>query len=195
MTSFLPSLTLELAHRESGKKVHALKVEILRPRAQLNPDANPGSPQAALLGELGSHYLTVTAPRDPTQENLASFFDLSPRQCQRIVSAYLGLAAHRYLSDLRLAESVFLLASPELQIKEIAYHLGYRGQRRYCERFRSRFRLCPGEVRKILLARFGPLPWAADPILKQLLEFREHEDEIIASLKSRLKMPTLVVPE
>jgi len=92
-----------------------------------------------LLNSLQPHYR-------PTQDRLASMFDMSSRSLQRRLEEE-GVTFSEVMTRWRLKQSLLLLQAPHMQINEIAERLHYSTSSHFSRSFRRWTGVTPGQYR------------------------------------------------
>lgn len=95
-----------------------------------------------ILKYMQSHYATISLPQ------LASFFNYSERQVQRIIKAATGQGFHENILKMKLAQADRLLKNTDLPVQEIASRLGYSDVAGFRQTFKKARGVTPAEFRK-----------------------------------------------
>jgi transcriptional regulator GlxA family with amidase domain len=85
-----------------------------------------------------------------TQEKIAKQFGLSQRSLTRRFKIATGTSATQYWQQLKIDSAKDLLASSNLAIAEIAYHVGYQDQGHLTRVFKKTLSLTPKDYRKMV---------------------------------------------
>lgn len=87
--------------------------------------------------------------KDPvkTVHELAPLVDLSDSRLGHLFKAETNMSLDSFLTQLRLEKAAKLLASTEMQIKEIASVVGYRQVPSFYRAFRNKFKMRPADYR------------------------------------------------
>lgn len=80
-------------------------------------------------------------------EQLARASNLSLYYFTRVFSARTGFTPHQYLIATRLNSAKYLLQTPGIPIKEIAFGCGFNSESSFCSTFRKWEHMTPGEFR------------------------------------------------
>ncbi len=94
-----------------------------------------------IIQYMQKHYTTVTL------QELASFFNYSDRQIQRIITTATGKSFSDNIKQMRMLKSRELIRSTTLSVSEIADYLGYYDASNFRQTFKKYFGLTPGEYR------------------------------------------------
>lgn len=78
---------------------------------------------------------------------IAKNANLSPFYFTRVFTAETGFTPHQYLIATRLNSAKFLLKTPGISIKEIAYASGFNSESSFCSTFRKWEKMTPSEYR------------------------------------------------
>lgn len=78
---------------------------------------------------------------------IAQNASLSPYYFTRIFTAETGFTPHQYLIATRINSAKFLLQTPNMPVKEIAFATGFSSESSFCSTFRKREGLTPSEYR------------------------------------------------
>lgn len=79
---------------------------------------------------------------------LARAVQLSPARLQRLFKQETGVDVSEALAERRLQQAAHLLAASDMQIKEIAYVVGYEHHSSFVRAFQRRFALAPRLYRR-----------------------------------------------
>lgn len=95
-----------------------------------------------VLSYINEHF------REPLSlDALAARANLSPYYFTRVFTAETGFTPHQYLIATRLNSAKFLLRTPDLTLKEIAFSCGFTSESSFCSTFRKWEHMTPGEYR------------------------------------------------
>jgi AraC-like DNA-binding protein len=94
-----------------------------------------------LLRYMQENYTTLTLSQ------LASFFNYSERQLQRIIKAYTGMNFSENIQKLKMKQAADLLLHTELSVVEIAERVGYSDVSNFRQFFKKYFNSTPVEYR------------------------------------------------
>lgn len=78
---------------------------------------------------------------------IAQNANLSPYHFTRVFTAETGFTPHQYLIATRINSAKFLLKTPEMTIKEIAFSSGFNSESSFCSTFRKWEHMTPSEYR------------------------------------------------
>lgn len=78
---------------------------------------------------------------------LAKNSNMSPYHFTRVFTAETGFTPHQYLIATRINSAKFLLKTPDIPIKEIAFSSGFNSESSFCSTFRKWEHMTPGEFR------------------------------------------------
>lgn len=92
-------------------------------------------------------YLNDHYQQPITLGDIAAAAYLSPRECQRVFQACLGITPMRYLMQLRLAKAAELLRTQDVGITEICYQCGFQNSSYFAKKFHQRYGRTPREYR------------------------------------------------
>ena len=81
---------------------------------------------------------------------IAASASVSERECLRTFRKALGTSPVRFLISYRLAESVRLLESSDMQIAQIAYRTGFESPAHFSRSFRELYGVSPTQWRRRL---------------------------------------------
>ncbi len=95
-------------------------------------------------------WLRTNLNTDLTLEELAGQFGLSQRSFTRRFKEATGVRATQYWQQLRIETAKDLLASSNLSIQEIAYHVGYQDQGHLTRLFKQSLSLTPKDYRAMV---------------------------------------------
>lgn len=84
-------------------------------------------------------------------DDLAKAANLSPYYFTRVFSAETGFTPHQYLIATRLNSAKFLLQSPHMSVKEIAFQCGFNSESSFCSTFKKWEHMTPGDFRARVL--------------------------------------------
>ncbi|MDL2302759.1 AraC family transcriptional regulator [Lachnospiraceae bacterium OttesenSCG-928-D06] len=94
-----------------------------------------------ILKYLQEHYNTITLPE------LASFFNYSERQLQRIIKNSTGISFSENIQKLKLHQAARLLQNPNRSISSIGEELGYSDPGNFRQMFKKYYNMTPTEYR------------------------------------------------
>ncbi|MDO5345792.1 MAG: AraC family transcriptional regulator [Lachnospiraceae bacterium] len=80
-------------------------------------------------------------------ETLAKNSNMSPYHFTRVFTAETGFTPHQYLIATRINSAKFLLKTPDMPIKEIAFSSGFNSESSFCSTFKKWENMTPGEYR------------------------------------------------
>ena len=80
---------------------------------------------------------------------LAKNSNMSPFHFTRVFTAETGFTPHQYLIATRLNSAKFLLRTPGIPIKEIAFTSGFNSESSFCSTFKKWEHMTPGEYRNL----------------------------------------------
>jgi transcriptional regulator GlxA family with amidase domain len=126
----------------------------------IRPDVTAGQPSSSeALEEQAASPLNATPPkqerrlqkvldmieRQPSRSvrELAREVRLSPARLQRLFKDKTGVDVSVALAERRLQQAAHLLSASDMQIKEIAYVVGYEHHSSFVRAFQRRFALAP----------------------------------------------------
>ena len=95
-------------------------------------------------------WLRTNLSSDISLNELAEQFGLSQRSFTRRLKKATGIPATEYLQQLRIETAKDLLASSNLTIQEIAYHVGYQDQGHLTRLFKQNLALTPKDYRAMV---------------------------------------------
>lgn len=84
---------------------------------------------------------------------LASSVNLSPAHLERLFKRETGKHIGELVLECRLQRAAHLLSTSEMEIKEIAFAVGYEHHSSFVRAFRRRFGQCPNAFRKSLVPK------------------------------------------
>jgi len=138
----------------SNDRVHAAGASI-----QASSGSNPGSKQILFCHLTTPHVrerrlrkVMEMIESQPTRSvrELALEVHLSPAHLQRLFKHETGVDMSELITERRLQRAAQLLADSDLQIKEIAYAVGYEHHSSFVRAFQRRFALPPRRYRRII---------------------------------------------
>ncbi len=94
-----------------------------------------------ILKYMQEHYNTVTLTE------LASFFNYSERQIQRIIKDSTGMSFSQNIQKLKLRQAIHLMQNPNLSIAQISEELGYSAPENFRHVFKKYYGMTPMEYR------------------------------------------------
>lgn len=80
-------------------------------------------------------------------ELIAQNVNLSPYYFTRVFTAETGFTPHQYLIATRISSAKFLLRTPDISIKEVAFSSGFNSESSFCSTFRKWEHMTPSEYR------------------------------------------------
>lgn len=83
-------------------------------------------------------------------EDMAEFFNISIRECNRVFKKCLNITPMNYLYSIRLQHATAMLADEEKNIVDIALENGYRGSSHFSTKFKAHYGMTPMEYRKYI---------------------------------------------
>ncbi len=93
-------------------------------------------------------YIREEYYRPLSLEQLAAYFNFSPKYISNLVKAQTGKSYTDYLTDLRISHAVELLVRTNMEIKEIAAAVGYEDQQYFHRIFKKKTGQTPTQYRK-----------------------------------------------
>ena len=90
----------------------------------------------------------IEAGQPQSVSELAQAVRLSPAHLQRLFKQETGVHISDLLAESRLQNAARLLATTEMEIKEVAYLAGYQHHSSFVRAFQRRFRQSPKEYRR-----------------------------------------------
>lgn len=99
-----------------------------------------------ILQYMQNNYATITL------SHLASFFNYSERQMQRIITSATGCSFSENIKKLRMKHALTMLQDQDLSVTDIAETLGYYDASNFRHVFKSFYHMTPQEYRNSLLA-------------------------------------------
>jgi AraC family transcriptional regulator of adaptative response / DNA-3-methyladenine glycosylase II len=123
-----------------------------RPCLRCRPELAPGNAPVDASQRI-AHFVVQRieergADNETALENIATEFDLSPRQIRRIIQKEVGVSPIQLLLTRRLLLAKQLLTETNLPVTQIAFASGFSSLRRFNDAFRSRYCLPPTHLRK-----------------------------------------------
>ncbi len=100
--------------------------------------------------EAAKCYLAATLGDHITLDNVAQTVGVSAFHLTRLFKRHTGLTVHRYLTLLRLRESIERLAGGADHLATLAVDLGYASHSHFTDTFRAEYGCTPSEVRSRL---------------------------------------------
>ncbi len=95
-----------------------------------------------ILKYMQDHYKTTSL------SEMASFFNYSERQIQRIIKASTGLSFSQNIQKLKLSNAVRLLENSDLSISQISDELGYSAPENFRHAFKKAYNMTPVQYRE-----------------------------------------------
>ncbi|MGN0355272.1 MAG: AraC family transcriptional regulator [Muricoprocola sp.] len=83
-------------------------------------------------------------------ETLASNSNMSPFHFSRVFTEETGFTPHQYLIATRINSAKFLLRTPGIPIKEIAFRSGFNSESSFCSTFKKWEHMTPGDDRNLV---------------------------------------------
>lgn len=93
-------------------------------------------------------YIATHPGRVTSRDHLARLFHISPGTVSNRVRRITGHSFNEYLQECRIEEAKRLLARTEMNIQQIAYHVGYRMPQALSRTFRQRMGYSPQQYRR-----------------------------------------------
>lgn len=87
-----------------------------------------------------------------TLDDIAKNANLSPYYFTRLFTAETGFTPHQYLIATRINTAKFLLQTPDLPVKEIAFASGFNSESSFCSTFKKWEKSTPSEYRTRIVA-------------------------------------------
>ena len=85
-------------------------------------------------------------------ESIAKNANLSPYYFTRLFTAETGFTPHQYLIATRINTAKFLLQTPDMPVKEIAFASGFNSESSFCSTFKKWEKTTPSEYRARIVA-------------------------------------------
>lgn len=115
--------------------------------ANTRPEVRSDSSHAQIV-ENSVAYINEHFNEAISLEQLARNSNLSLYYFSRIFTAGTGFTPHQYLIATRLNSAKFLLRTPGMSVKEIAFGCGFNSESSFCSTFRKWEHMTPGEFRE-----------------------------------------------
>lgn len=96
-------------------------------------------------------YISEHFSKPISLETLATNSNMSPYHFTRVFTAETGFTPHQYLIATRINSAKFLLKTPDIPIKEIAFGSGFNSESSFCSTFKKWEHMTPGEYRNKVL--------------------------------------------
>lgn len=116
--------------------------ELLNGRSEADTDSSRSYVIENSLAYINEHFSEPI-----TLEMLAQNSNLSPYYFTRVFTAETGFTPHQYLIATRLNSAKFLLKTPGMSIKEIAFACGFNSESSFCSTFKKWEKTTPSEYR------------------------------------------------
>ncbi|MDO4323411.1 MAG: AraC family transcriptional regulator [Lachnospiraceae bacterium] len=120
--------------------------QILTELLTMRSEQNSSSSRAKIV-ENSIAYINEHFSEPLTLESIAQNSNLSPYHFTRVFTAETGFTPHQYLIATRLNSAKFLLRTPGMSIKEIAFNSGFNSESSFCTTFRKWEHMTPSEYR------------------------------------------------
>lgn len=120
--------------------------QILTELLTMRSEHNSSSSHAKIV-ENSVAYINEHFSEPLTLELIAENSNLSPYHFTRVFTAETGFTPHQYLIATRLNSAKYLLRTPEMSIKEIAFNSGFNSESSFCTTFRKWEHMTPSEYR------------------------------------------------
>ena len=95
------------------------------------------------------NYMHTNYKQELTLEELAEAIGMTTQYTSKIFKELFEVNYIDYLTDLRIEESMKLLKSTNLRVKEIASAVGYEDANYFCRAFKRKLKMTPKEYREI----------------------------------------------
>ncbi|WP_437920300.1 helix-turn-helix transcriptional regulator [Sphingobacterium sp. LRF_L2] len=79
-------------------------------------------------------------------KDLALIFNVDVERLRTVFKKSFGKSLYQYMLDQRLQYALGLLQSGDMQVKEVAYRIGYQHPQHFIKAFKNKFGYCPGSV-------------------------------------------------
>lgn len=136
--------------QKGGRTLSGISIEFVSPAIRRSPPEGVHlSPRAISSGDYRIQEVLRYLEKDPakTVHELAPLVDLSDSRLGHLFKAETKVSLASFLTELRLEKAAQLLASTEMQIKEIASVVGYRQVPSFYRAFRNKFKMRPADYR------------------------------------------------
>ena len=132
--------------------VEALGIELMiglgRYFGKVQNDVQSGGKPSALPISRLTDYIESLASPSPSIGELAAVCGVSRRKLMRLFKADTGLTVHAYVEQVRLAKAKALLSDTDIQLKEIAFRLGFSSPATFSAAFHKSVGEPPGAFRR-----------------------------------------------
>ncbi|MFR8548263.1 MAG: AraC family transcriptional regulator [Lachnospiraceae bacterium] len=130
--------------REASVSAYITQIltELLNGRSDADASTSRSSVIESSLAYINEHF------SEPVSlETLAQNSNLSPYYFTRVFTAETGFTPHQYLIATRLNSAKYLLKTPGMSIKEIAFACGFNSESSFCSTFKKWENTTPSEYR------------------------------------------------
>lgn len=127
-------------------RVSAYITEILTTLLNIRSDTGNDFSHSQIV-ENSLAYINEYFSEPLSLDDLARNSNMSPFHFTRVFSAETGFTPHQYLIATRLNSAKFLLRTPGIPIKEIAFRSGFNSESSFCSTFKKWEQMTPGEYR------------------------------------------------
>lgn len=93
-------------------------------------------------------YIKNNYQKDIHISDIASYANISIRECYRHFNNYLATSPAKLIENIRLANAIDLLLNTKLSIKEICFACGYQNLSYFCRKFKDQFKITPSLYRE-----------------------------------------------
>ncbi len=93
-------------------------------------------------------YIKNNYQKDIHISDIASYANISIRECYRRFNNYLATSPAKLIENIRLANAIDLLLNTKLSIKEICFACGYQNLSYFCRKFKDQFKITPSLYRE-----------------------------------------------
>lgn len=93
-------------------------------------------------------YIKNNYQKDIRISDIASYANISIRECYRRFNNYLATSPAKLIENIRLANAIDLLLNTKLSIKEICFACGYQNLSYFCRKFKDQFKITPSLYRE-----------------------------------------------
>lgn len=93
-------------------------------------------------------YIKNNYQKDIHIFDIASYANISIRECYRRFNNYLATSPAKLIENIRLANAIDLLLNTKLSIKEICFACGYQNLSYFCRKFKDQFKITPSLYRE-----------------------------------------------
>lgn len=133
-------------------EVSAYLTQILTVLLNIRSDAGTNVSHSRVV-EHSLAYISEHFSEPLSLDTLAKNSNMSPYHFTRVFTAETGYTPHQYLIATRINSAKYLLRTPDLPIKEIAFSSGFNSESGFCSTFRKWEHMTPGEYRERALPR------------------------------------------